>query len=507
MTTSRVKNSITNFTIATIAQLVTIVFSFISRTVFINIMNADYLGVNGLFSNVLAILSFSEMGLSAAIIYNMYKPIAKNDFITIGSLLRFYKTAYRYLALFMFLVGLGFMPFIDYLASSPPNITENLKIIYFLFLLQTVSSYIFSYNRSLYTASQREYYNIIVERSVWIIMYVIQIIYIYLTHDFYGYLIVHIIATVAVDLIISYKAKKQFPMVYDNNVPKLTKIEVKKIMRDVSSLFFYKIGSTILHSTDNIIIAKIINITIVGICSNYVLIISSIEAILQKALNSIVASIGNLNASDLDKVKMKVLNELTLASNWIYGLVSICLFVGLNDLIVLWLGEEYVLSDWKVIFALVLSFFVFGSNFTASSFRLTMGFFKESRFVPLIAAVVNLALSIVLGNIWGLFGIYVSTAISRFFTFCLIDPFLAIKKGLNLSPFRYYFNQVVFLLVTFIVGVSCFYFGKCFKTGILPLLLKLVFTLVFVNVAYFAFYFRTIAFKGLLNRLLVYIKK
>ena len=132
---SRTKNSAKNVVIASIVQIITIIVSFVARTIFIKLMNADYLGVNGLFNNVLAILAFSELGISSAIIYNMYKPVADGDNEQIAALLNFYKKAYRIVASFIFVVGLLITPFIGYLINETPDIRENLQIIYLLFLL------------------------------------------------------------------------------------------------------------------------------------------------------------------------------------------------------------------------------------------------------------------------------------------------------------------------------------------------------------------------------------
>ena len=58
----------------------TLLLSFASRTVFIYVLGAEYLGLNGLFTNILSFLALSELGLGSAIAFLLYKPIAENDF-------------------------------------------------------------------------------------------------------------------------------------------------------------------------------------------------------------------------------------------------------------------------------------------------------------------------------------------------------------------------------------------------------------------------------------------
>lgn len=474
MSDSRTKNSARNVAISVIIQIATILVSFICRTVFIKIMNADYLGVNGLFSNILAILSFSELGISSAIIYNMYKPAYEDDTHKLSALLNFYKVAYRLIAFIVLIIGIGVLPFIDSFINGASNIAESLCWIYILFLLSTVCSYLYSYSRSVFTVYQKDYINTLVERSVWIAMYVFQLLYLNFTHDFYGYLVIQVVATISADIIITHLSRKLYPKITSNLSAKLNIKEIKKIFKDVYSIFFYKVGSIILHSTDNIIIAKIINITIVGICSNYVLIINSLESILQRALNSIVASVGNLNVGKSDN-KLSVLYELTLCTNWIYGVCSIMLFVCINPLIQLWIGDTYVLQGNYIVLSIIAAFYIFGSNFPASSYRITMGYFHDARFVPLLAAVLNVILSIFLGLKMGLAGIFISTAIARFFTFNLIDPYLVLKKGLCESFWKYIGFQLISIMIVLLNGLICYYIANLLPhNGIWGFILRLV---------------------------------
>lgn len=501
MSKSRTYNSAKNLTITSIAQIFSIIVSFVVRTFFIKLMNVDYLGVNGLFSNVLSILAFSELGLSSAIIYNMYKPVALNDKTKIAALLNFYKRAYRIIALFVLIIGLCLSPFINDLVNDPPNIRENLLIIYILFLINTAASYLYSYSRSLFTAYQKEYTNIIVERLIWTGIYIIQLVYLYYTHDFYGYLLFMIVATIASDLLITFLSKKNFKQITSDNESKLTTKEIKAILKDVYALFTYKVGGIILHSTSNIVIAKIINLTAVGICSNYLLITSSIENILQKALNSIVASIGNLNAQDNIINREKVLYELSLYTNWIYGCCSIMLVVCLNKLIEIWLGQEYLINDTKTLVAIVSSFYIFGSNFAISSFRTTMGLFHQAKYVPLLAAIINLLLSIWLGTIWGLFGIYLSISIARIVTFNSIDPLLVYRRGFNKSSLPYFGYQLGFLFITVINALLCIYASNMIQTdGILGFIFSSLLSFVLCNLIYLIVYSKTASFKSLINR-------
>ena len=91
----RTKNSIKNGVVSVIMSIVALIIGFFSQKVFIYVLGTEYLGLNGLYTNILSILSVAELGFGTAIIYNLYKPVAKNDYKQINILMNYYKKIYR----------------------------------------------------------------------------------------------------------------------------------------------------------------------------------------------------------------------------------------------------------------------------------------------------------------------------------------------------------------------------------------------------------------------------
>ena len=504
MSSSRIDNSKKNLIISGSAQVVTLIVTIVSRAVFVRILNADYLGVNGLFSNVLSILAFSELGISSAIIYSMYKPVLNDDKEVIAGLLNLYKKAYRLVAVFIATVGVIVTPLIPKIINGTPDITENLMVVYWLFLANTVCSYLFSYRKALFTVYQKEYVNVLIDRGLHALISIVQLIYLFYTHDFYGYLIILIIETLTINYTIHFKAGRKYKELIDSSA-QISKEKKKNVFSNIYNIFFYKIGSTVLTSTNNIVISKLLSITVVGIYSNYLLIITTLESILSKALNSIVASIGNLNATDDNKGKISVLNELSLVIYWIYGFCSIELYILLDNTISLWVGDSYLFNSKLVVFAAILSFYVFGTNFVASNYRVTMGFFKEGKWIPLIAAMLNIVLAVSLGLKYGIVGILFATSIARLITFGLFDPIIVHIKGLHTNTRRYYLRQFYWFCVTLLTGWLCTVLSEVIDKIDVHLafiwIIKAITTAIITLVVFWVFSLRTKEFASLRVRL------
>ena len=302
---SRSKNAIRNFNFSIFLYIIHIISAFFLRKVFIKFLGITYLGVSGLFSNILIILSFAELGLGHAIIYSMYKPVKENDFIKIKSLLNLYKQAYIIISIVVLVVGLLVLPFLKYIIHEEPNIKENIYIIYVLYLLNTFFSYWGVYRKALISAYQREYINTLCHEVCYFIQFFLQYVILIKTKDFILFLLIQILFVV-INNFVSYQiCGRIYPWIKDKKAIKVSDTEKKIIFSNVKSLVLYKLGSVILNGTDNIILSYFVNITIVGLCSNYTLLVSTATSLLSHFHNSFTAGIGNLNVSD-DNNKMNI---------------------------------------------------------------------------------------------------------------------------------------------------------------------------------------------------------
>ena len=459
MTQSRTKNSVRNASIAVIIQIINAVTGIINRTLFIKLLGNDYLSVNGLFTNILTLLSFAELGIGNAIIFALYKPLAENNHEKIREIVNLYRKAFNIIALVIIAGGLCFVPFLQFLVTDVPDVNENITVIFLIFVLSTSVSYVFSYKNSIIIADQKNYVVLIIKELFTILRITAQLTFLYLTHNYIGYLMIEIVSSLTTNLVCYFYANRKYPYLRNIRKSLIPLDEKKKIFKDVKSLFIYKGGSAILNGTDNIIISIIVATSFVGICSNYVLVINTINAILMQGCNSIVASIGNHNALVDNREKEKKFREINSICFLIFSFASICLCVLLNPLIVTWLGSDFVLNQATVI-ALVCPFLLTGLNQIVSSYRMTMGLFKQSQFIPLIAAFLNIVLSILLGMWLGLIGIFIATSISKLLTFSIFDPYLIYKNGFKQSSKKYFLTYLTRLIITICIFLLSFFVVK-----------------------------------------------
>lgn len=445
---SRVENSIKNVSITFVVQIVSYILVFISRTFFVKLLGNDYLSLNGLFSNIITLLSFTDLGIGSAVVYCLYKPIAENDTPKILALIRFFKKIYSIITIIVLVLGACLIPFLHYLVDleTVSGISDNIYIIYYLFVINTAFSYILTYKKSFLTACQKNYVVNVIHYSVYAIQLLIQIIILTVSHNYILYLLVQLLCTLLTNVISSKYVDRKYPNILMKSDSEVSIDEKKDIWNNVGSMFFYKIGSVVLNGTDNIIISTLIRTSFVGLCSNYTLIIQAINNTLSMCFNSIAASVGNLTVTESPKRQEEVFYQLDLLAFMMFGFCSICLGVLLNPLINIWFGKEYLLNQ-TVVASLVAAFYFTGINQASYLFRTATGLFKQAKVYPFLAAVANIVLSIILAKMIGLAGVFIATAIVRIVFFMIVDTCLIYKHVFKKTSILYYVNFIVKALV------------------------------------------------------------
>lgn len=461
MAKSRTYYSLKNTTVGMVAQLATYLLTFINRTIFVRFLDVVYLGCNGLFSNILTMLSLAELGIGAAIAFCLYKPLAENDQQKTSAYMNSYKHAYRLIACVVAIAGLCILPFLDKIVASDSGLSyEELRNIYVLFLANMVGSYFFAYKQSLFSAAQMEYKNTINNTVFAFIRNLLQFLVLLVTKSYYGYLITMILCTVASNISISYQCDKCFPYL-KNSTEQLNSSERKQLYKYVLAQSSHKVGGIVVSGTDNLLITMLVNngLKLVGLYSNYLMVTSTINSVMTTVTRSLTGSIGNLNVNDDISKRKQVFDELMMSVAFFYGIVSVCILCLVQDFIALWIGESYLLQ-YSTVVVVVFNFYITGMRMPCQVFNTTLGLFWNDRYKPWVEASINLLASILLIKTFGLTGVFLGTLVSTVSTSLWVEPYILYKHGFKmqlLGYFRSYCVYVVEMLVTLFV---CYEVGK-----------------------------------------------
>ena len=457
------------------------IIGFACRMVFVRCLADDYLGLNGLFTNIISMLSLAELGISSSIAYALYKPIAHKDNEKIASLMSFFKRAYMIIGCIIFFLGLCTIPFLQYLIPEAPNIKENINLIYLLFLFQTTVSYFFSYRATLLSASQRHYLVMGTSYVFTILQSLFQIVFLLLTKEYIVYLLISIIGGIGYNIVVSIIATKYFPIIKTKGGP-LGKDDKKGLVRNIKALTINRLSGVLVNNVDNIIITYFSGLATVGYASNYLLFSTTINSLISSMFSGLTASVGNFNVTETNERKVQLFDSLNLTNFWIFGWASIGLFVVSGDLVKLLYGDRFVLP-WSIPLMLAINFYMVGMQNAVWTFKSALGLFPYGQYLLFLTAALNLGFSILLGNIWGLFGIYLATALARLFTNTWYDPYAVFKHGLKKNPIHYFLRYGKYLIILCITGGVCWFLCSLLSVNIVvKVILEIIICSVIPNV-------------------------
>ena len=473
----RTQNSLRNIIIAWSGQLFLVFCQLVNRYAFVRALDAEYLGLSSLFSNILSVLTLSEMGIGTALSFSLYLPLAQHDTEKLKSLMRIYKRAYRTIGFVVLGLGFVMLPLYPYFISSRPDIPE-LDLIFLLFVVNSGVSYFFSYKASLICCDQKNYIHSIIHYSAVGVLNVVQIILLYVTGNYILYVFAQLVSTLTQNVVISIVADKLYPYLKEKEIAPLNSDDRKLIRKNIGALFFHKMGDRVTSSVITIFISSFLNLTVVGIYSNYKYISDSLFMILSQAFSSITGSVGNLEATETQDKIYLVFKRIFFLNFILIGFCSICLVCLFQPFVLLWVGEPYLMNN-LIMVLFVIQFYVAGMRKTVLVFRDASASYYYDRYKPIVAMLYCFLVSYVLIQRIGVAGVLVAGITCNLFIDTLVESYVLYKHVFNTKLGWYCMRYLFYSIVTFFDGAVVYSLVNLIPgTGVAGFIIKLIATAV-----------------------------
>ena len=505
---NRKKNATRNIIFGTCLKLYQIVVPFLMRTIMIYFMGVQYLGLNSLFTSVLQVLNLAELGVGSAMVYSMYKPVAEHDNNTICALMGLYRKYYRIIGMVVLAAGCVIIPFVPHLIKSDVPEGINIYVLYVMNLLATVFTYwLYAYKNSILQAYQR---NDIVSKVTIItdtIKYILQIFTIVFLKNYYMYVLVLILLQIASNIITAAVVTRMYPECRCKG--SLPKEEVAQINSRIRDLFTSKIGAVIVNSADTVVISAFLGLTVLAIYQNYFFIISSVIAFIAVVFNSCTAGIGNSIIVETKEKNYNDFKKFTFLIAWIAGFCTVCIVCLMQPFMNIWMnGNEKLMLGMSEVVCFCIYFFVYEIQQLLLTYKDAAGMWHEDKYRPLVTALTNLALNIIMVQFFGLYGVLLSTVISIIFIgmpWLFYNLFTVLFKR---NAAKYVIRVVYYTVITIVISIITYSVCSLVPfTGIAELIVKLIICIIVPNLLFFATLFKFEEFgqvkalvKGILKR-------
>jgi O-antigen/teichoic acid export membrane protein len=491
----RLERSIRNLLTAWLGQAVYIIINFVTLSVFNQELGQRYMDVQSLFTNVLLILSLSELGIGMAITYELYRPLAEGNTAKVRSLMRLFKRAYLIIGIAILGIGAAFTPFIQHLINGETDMpVHELQLYFFCFVLNSGVSYFFSYRGALIIADQKKYITSFYQYGFQVAACTAQIIVLLITHNYLLFLLCLIASTVLQNALIALKAGRLYPYIREKTPTEPIGSEtLSGIKKNVFALVLHRIASVASTPMSTLIINSAVGTAAIGMYFVYnSQIVMALTRIMDQAFDAIIASVGNLAVKESQERQMQVFRTTFFINALLYTITAVPLLCIINIFIGdIWLDPSYVFPSY--ISALIVAlYFLKGLRSTVLSFTQAYGLYWRTRWKAVIETIGLIVLCLVLVVDFQIAGVVVAGILTTIFISVTYEGYMLFKHGLKQSS-RWYFQMfAIYTVVALMLAVLAYLLCSVVPlSGIMGFLLRGIIALLLAAVGFLLIFSRS----------------
>ena len=409
----RVANVLRNSMYSMTLYVVLAVLGILIRQAFTRHFPIELLGLEGLFTNVIALLSIAELGISTVISYGLYREIANKNEAEVNMLMSIYRYIYLLIGMLVALIGVVLFFFLPWIVRDESVAWGYVQFVYVIQICTVLSTYFLAYRRTLFAADQKDYICVRIDLVCTFAANLLKFAAIVVWQSYTMYALSALGFNILANLIISHRLGKEYPFLHTVKVT-IQDLRQRKFFVDVKNFLIHKLSYIVYSGTDAIIISSILGLRTAGLVANYVLLCDGVYKLLYKMLQGIIPSVANLVYTDDREKSYRVYRMLDFAYFLIGGYIACIYFTVFQPFVVLFFGAEFLLEDAYVM-ALAVNVFL-GIQFeNAYNFRSTHGVFENDRGYMILSAAANLILSLILAHYLGVVGVMIGTIAGLWF--------------------------------------------------------------------------------------------
>ncbi len=434
---SRTYKSLKNSIVALGIFVVNLLLQFFSRKVFIDCLGTEVLGLNTTATSLLQFLNIAELGVGAAVLSTLYKPLSERNFKEVNEIVSVQGWLYRNIA-FLIIGGSISMMFFFHLIFAKMELPLWYAYATFSVLLfSSLLSYFVNYKQIILSADQKEYKIQYSFRVVLLLKLVAQIFAVsYLEDGYIWWLILEVVFAIFASLALHITVKQTYPQLRTNiKDGRILSRKYPQVTVRIKQFFFHKIAGFALTQTSPIIIYAYTTLTTVAVYGNYMIVVNGALSLLNAVFNGMASSVGNLVAEGDKNRLLRVFKELLTSRIFIVGTCAFVIYEVSDGLITHWLSADMLLEH-STLFLIVTLFFMNTIRSVVDSFINAYGLFRDI-WAPIVEALLNISLSVLLGYFYGINGILGGVIISLLVIVYIWKPFLLFHYALHIEVIEY----------------------------------------------------------------------
>lgn len=476
-----------NSSVSLLTRVVIIISGLILPRLILSNYGAETHGLVNSINQFLGIITFLDLGVGAVVKSVLYRPLAKKDNKQVSSVLVAAKNYFQKIAYILIIYVFGLVLLYPLLMDSTYSYFSTGFLIIAISISQFGQYYFGVVNELLLSANQQDYIQLGSEIVVVILNLVISVVLIYLGTSIQivnlGSGLIYLLRP----LFLSYYVKNNFNINYD--------IEVKEDpLPQRWNGMGQHIAYSIQNSTDIVVLTIFSTLENISVYAIYNMVVSAIKILISSLTTGIQSFFGNLYANK----EINLLNNYFDRIEWIVHTGVIYLYgitvVLINSFVMLYTtGVEGISYDASLFsFLIVLASIVYSVRTPYNSMVLSAGHFKQTQISSFIEAGLNIGISVILVNRFGLVGVAIGTLVSM--TYRTLYLVLYLSQKILLRPIKKFMRHVFvdFISLSAIMGIGLIMINiypiRTIIDWIIVALILGVFNLIILSIINFLFY-------------------
>lgn len=406
----RTNNAIKNIVISLGMYVALVVTSLLLRRVILQQFDLELVAYDGLLSNVFSLIGLAEMGAEGMFNWRIYQAYAQKNRERINRVMSLYRAFYRMLAWLVFLLcGIVFF-LLPFLFAGKVQFWGPFKVMYILYAISALSSYLFAYWRILLIAGQKEYLATSAQTSLQIVGQFVKGAILLTTQNYLLYVACNTAITVCSNIRIMVYSRRENPAVQFSKVT-WKDYRDEGMLRELRDVFIIKMINTSMYNIDNLMVTFLIETKMITYFTNYSMVGSYVMQLFGRLIWPIRGMVADLIYKEERETSYRIYRMLDMGWFYLSTMLFVCYAVVFQPAIVFLFGEEFLLS-YAFVLMFSTQYYINMKMQIATVFRGAFSEYRVERRARTLGAVINFVLSIVLGRIWGLPGIILGTVIS-----------------------------------------------------------------------------------------------
>lgn len=446
----RTKHSFYNILVSLITSIILPLVGFVKYSLFVRLYGSEINGLQLTIAQIIMFLNICELAYSLAFRQLLFKPLANDDRDTV---LKYYYGARKVFRITGYVVlGLGLLIAIifPFFAESPFDYLQTVGTFIILCVPYGISYFMMGPNFVI-IADQQEYKINIWIQSFAILRMGLMILVILAKMNFIWIILIEGANILISNYVARRIALKSYPWLLDK--PKVESSD--EFVSNAKYTIVQRLALLATSNTDNIVIAMFMGYSMTSVFGSYSYLTDSVSKIINSAITSPINSFGNL-FNDNRADAYNVFTEFFNFAVYIASIISVCIFVVMNDFLIYWMRssenpELYVVST-TVAFLFAINIFYLTMREPVIISRDANGLFKNAKNNAFLMAITKIILSVILIQHWGFAGILFATLVTNWGVDFLYNPVLVYRRVFKLNPMRYYAMVASRLLLAVGVG-------------------------------------------------------